>query len=483
MTRTKATRTESRGAPATPARAGAALAGLVVAALLAGGGAPARAAGPDTSEGAADLDALVAEGLAANRALRGERLALRAAEAAVTEAAAGYLPTVTVNARLSDRTGRITDFGALVNPAFGALNQLLGRDAFPTDVDLRLPQRQETSLRVAQPILEPRVPAAWRIRAGQRDAQRGVLEAAERRLAADLRVGYLQYARALRLAGLYDSTLVLVNEAVRVQEALLAEGKATPDQVLRARADRSEFEQKRLEAGRLADAARQAMNARLGRPIDAPLERLAPDALGLGFTVSLDSALASARAARGELAAARGGVRAARGQRALADAGYWPSLVGVVDWGVQGERYDFGRGEDYRVASLVLQWTLFNGGQREAQRARAVAELERARTAARDAAEQVDLDVRVAWQAAAVSREALASARARLAEARRTHELVARRHALGAASLLEMLDARTAWTAAAVNEAFTTYDHLERCAELDRAAALDPVRATAGGPR
>jgi outer membrane protein TolC len=114
-----------------------------------------------------------------------------------------------------------------------------------------------------------------------------------------------------------------------------------------------------------------------------------------------------------------------------------------VDWGVQGEEYRFERGEDYRVASLALQWTLFNGGQREAQVHGAAAALRDARTQAEEAAAQVELDVRVAWQGAAVAREALQGARDRHAAARRTWELVARRHAIGAASLLELLDART----------------------------------------
>jgi outer membrane protein len=427
-----------------------------------------------TARAAEGLDRLVAEGLAANRGLRQERLALQGSEAAVREALGQYLPSVSLNARISDRSGNITDVGKLINPAFGALNRLMGQAAFPTDITMKLPTREEASLRLTQPLIEPHIPAAWQIRAGLRDAQRGAVAGAERNLAAGIRLGYLQYAKALRLVELYDSTLILVGEVTRVQEALLDNGQATPDQVLRARADQSEMEQRKLDAARLADAARQSLNVLLGRPVDAPLEQLTDRQLGLELSVPLDSALALAQAGRAELIQARGGVRAARGQQALAGAGYLPSLIGVVDWGVQGEKVDLKGNDDYLVASLVLQWSLFDGGQREARRQEARAEAERARSMQADAAEQIALEVRTGWEAARVARASLGSAQDRLSAARRTFELVARRHANGAASLLELLDARTSYTDAGLNEIFSTYDYWQRCAEFDRAAALYP---------
>jgi outer membrane protein TolC len=460
----------------------AALAAWVLAAVLVAlpGSVPWQSS---TAQAAGGLDALVREGLSANRSLQQERLALDGSDAEVREAARQYLPSVTFNARLSDRSGNVTDLGSLMNPAFGALNQLLGERAFPTDIALKLPSRQETSLRLTQPLVEPRIAAAWRIRSGARDVQRGAVQAARRRLAADIRIGYLQHARALRLVELYDSTLVLVDEVVRVEESLLRNGAATPDQVLRARADRSETEQKEREAQRLADASRQSLNALLGRPIDARLDPIADDELGLDLTVPLDSALVHAGLSRPELAQARGGERVARGELALANAGYVPSVVGVLDWGVQGEKYRFNQDEDYLVASLVMQWTLFDGGQREARRQQAHAEVERARTAERDAAELVALDVRTAWEAASVARDALAGARERHAAARRTYELVVRRHANGAASFLELLDARTNFTNAGLNRLFSTYDYWQRCAELDAAAALYPEPSMIEGDR
>ena len=442
---------------------------------VAGGARPARAA--------ATLDALVNEGLAANRSLRADRLALEREQASVTEAAGLFLPSLAANGRISDRTGNIFDLGRLVNPAYAALDQLTHSTMFPTDIDLKLPTREEATLRLTQPLVDLRLPANWRIRAGLRDVQRAATGAATRRLAADLRMGYLDYVRATRLTQVFDSTRVLVDEVVRVQESLLAHGMATPDEVLRARADRAEIVQRRDDAARLADAARQAFNQRLGRTIDAPLPLLSDDALGIAAPPALDSALALARAGREELAQAQGGVRAAGGAVSLASARYLPALAAVVDWGVQGERIRRGDGSDYRVATLVVQWPIFDGGQREAQRHAASADLAAARTRAADTATLVELDVRTAWQAAQVARLALEPARERLAASRRAWEMVERRRANGTATLLDVLDARTTYTNAGLNEVMTTCEYWQCCAELDRAAARYPDRSSTAGGR
>ncbi len=443
-------------------------------------GAKLQAAGPDLRLAGAEtpapngLDSLVVEALRANGDLAEERLSVRQADADLSEAKRGYWPSLALSARLSARSGNIIDLGRLVNPADAALNGLLHQDLFPTNVDLKLPARQETAFRVTQPLLALEVPAAVTARSGLLEATNAASAAEERRLAAEVRTGYLEYAKALRLAELYDSTLILTKEAVRVEQSLLSHDRATPDQVLRAQADQSDIEQRRLEAERLADLARQSCNLLLGRPVDAPLARLPDRDLRLEPGISLDSALARAEARREELAEARGGIRAALGQRAAARAEAWPDLIAALDWGVQGESYRFGPNDRYTVGSLVLQWTLFDGGRREARRSEANTALARSRQAELDAKTRVELDVRTRWQAAAVAHDAESAARARLKAARRSYELVARRHEAGAASLLELLDARTNFTAAAVNEAVTTYEEAERCVDLERAAALYP---------
>jgi outer membrane protein TolC len=82
--------------------------------------------------------------------------------------------------------------------------------------------------------------------------------------------------------------------------------------------------------------------------------------------------------------------------------------------------------------------------------------------------------VRLAWQAAAVAKQAIETAAAQSDAADRTYQLVRRRAEEGLASPLELSEARVSRTAAQLNAVFTTYDYYLRRIELDRAAALYP---------
>jgi outer membrane protein TolC len=417
------------------------------------------------------LDPLVREAVRNNLGLRQERLEDARSEAAVRQARGLYLPAVSLDARYS-RTSGVLDIGELVNPAYAALNQLTRSDAFPTDVDARLPLAQETKLRLTQPIFQPAVRENHRLARTLRGLQGAELAAATRRLAADVQGAYLAHASAARVVETYRATLPLLDENLRVNERLVAHGRATSEGVYRARAERSGTLQELAEAEARRDAAARGLNFLLGRPLDAAVEVLPDSALDARPDVPLEEALRTALARREELAQADFGIRAAESQGRLARASGLPGVSLAVDYGVQGQRYRFGADDDFAVASLVLQWSVFNGGQDAARSQAARLDAERARARRAELERAVEMQVRGAWEAAATARAARAAADDRLAAARRTFELVSRRWEEGIAPHIEFVDARTAYTAARLNAVLTLYDHALRRVELERAAAL-----------
>ncbi|MES3034351.1 MAG: TolC family protein [Gemmatimonadota bacterium] len=424
------------------------------------------------------LDALVAEGLAGNPLLRARELALSRDGAAVTEARGRFLPSLTANARASALTGT-PNLGALINPAYAALNQLLGQQAFPTDVNLTLPQRQEATLRLAQPLFEPRVLEGYRIARALRAASAADRDATRRQLAADIQTAYLQYARASRAADLYAATVPLLDEALRVSDRLLSAGRVTPDNVLRARAEQSAVVQQRDAAQQLADAARQQLNYLTGRALDAPLLLFADSLLGFEsrFDAARDLPIAQARAQRSreELVQLDRSFDATQGQRRLARAAFLPSVNLALDYGFQGSSIRVGRNSDFGVASVVLSWNLFNGGQDRARMEQAALDGAQLQARRDDVARSIALQVRVAHDAAVVARTAIATATDRLDAATRTFQLVQRRYGEGLASQLELLDARTALTSAQLSRLITSYDFYQRVVEFERATAISPL--------
>ena len=421
------------------------------------------------------VDAYIRQALRANLSLAQTQLDEDRADAAVREARALRLPSLAFSTRRTRTDGGL-DLGTLVNPAYRALNQLTGTSAFPTNVGLTLPFAQETRVRLAQPIFQPAIGAGVRAASAERDAQSAEVRAAARRLAAEVQTSYWAIASATRVAELFRATLPLVDENVRVNERLLANGTVTPEAVLRSRAERSEVVQQLADAEQRASAALRSFNLLLDRPLDASVELLSDSALALVVdttaNLTLDVLLQHARAARDELREADFAIAAASAQEKAATAAFLPTVAVALDYGVQGNTYRFDREHDALAASVVVEWNLFNGGRDEARRQQAAIGESRARGARTEVARRSELDVRQADVALPVARAGIGTARDRVAAARRSFELVTRRHAEGMASQIEFIDARTAYTRAELNLILTRQSYAVRAAELERAAAL-----------
>ena len=430
------------------------------------------AAAPHAARAQGDpLGGYVRQAMENNLSLRQERLSAERSSAAVREARGLLRPSFSFDARYSERHGGM-NLGDLVNPAYAALNQVTGTTQFPTDVDARLPLAQETRIRIAQPLLAP---AAWenqRLRRTLADLDGAALGTATRQLAADVQTAYLDYARSARVVELYRNTLPLLHENLRVAERRVEHGTATPDAVLRARAERAETEQALAEAEGRSTAALRRFNFLLGRELDTPVEVLADSALAYPMTLAEEDVVRSALAGREELTQGDAGVRAAESQVRLARAGQLPTVALAVDYGIQGNAYRFGKDDDFAIASLVVSWNTWNGGQHGARREQARLDADRARSRREEIGRQVELQVRTAYRGAQVARGAIATAEERLAAAERTYQLVARRWQEGIAPQIELLDARTSFTAAGLNLILTRYEYAARWVELERAAAL-----------
>ena len=295
------------------------LGALVVAVVAGAAGADPR---PDPLAG------IVAEALRANLSLAQERLAARRADAEAREARALFLPTVTAQTRLT-RINDVLDLGTLINPAYAALNQLTGGDRFPTDLSLTLPQAHESKLELVQPLFNETVRANDALARARRDGRWAATAAAARRLAADAQVAYLQQAAARRAVEVFEASLALVSENLRVTEHLLEAGRALPEAVHRARAERADVEQQLAEARERALAAARAFNQMLVRPLDTAIEVVPDSAFDLPLGLSADASVAHALAAREELVQIDAGVRAAQSARRIATAAFIPSLAPI----------------------------------------------------------------------------------------------------------------------------------------------------------
>jgi outer membrane protein TolC len=298
-----------------------------------------------------------------------------------------------LSARYSELRGEVLNLGTLINPVYSTLNQLLQAQAFPTNIDLRLPQQRETKATLLQPVFHPEILYNYRIHAKLRDAEAAHKQAFKRQLVAGIKTAYFNYAKTVRVVELYR------------QEAAQNDAKVR----------REEFQQLRV------------------------------------------------------------GIGAAEAAVKVHTSSFLPNLSLGVDYGFQGNEYDFGANQDYLVVSLVAQWNIFNGFQDAARRQQASLEVSRLRTQLDELENQIALQVRITFNDAAVAKAAIATANDRLASAQKSFALVAKKYAQGAAAQVEYIDARTAFTNAGINQIITAYDYYIKYAQLERAAGLYPI--------
>jgi len=446
------------------------------------------------------LDRYVREGLAQNLALKQQTFDFDQSQLAVSEARGRLLPSAGIDARYSRAGGgRTIDFpvGQLLNPVYGTLNTMLESQgqpgSFPIIVDEQInflrEREQETKLRVVQSLFQPALRHNLRIQSNLSEAQGAAVGSSKRDVVAQVKAAYFNVLKAEQVVDIFAATEALVAENKRVNERLHANGKVTIDAVYRAETEVLAVAQQKAEAEKNQNLAASYFNFLLNRPLDTPIEKmnhetLFPDPdMPLLLPASQETSLdydhehlaAHALTTRDELSQLSSSLDAARANVNLAESAYLPNVSLVLDYGIQGNTYNFGNDADFWMGSVVLQWNLFDGFQKRTRRQQARIQRNKLETQREEVQQQIRLQVQEAHDNMEVARKSIQTAQQRLQSSRQTFRLVARKYQEGMTNQVEFIDARTELTNAELNLTITQYDLLTRLAELERAAALYPL--------
>jgi outer membrane protein len=440
---------------------------------------------------AAVIDDYVAQGLGSNLALQIQSLEINRSQAALEAARARFLPELAFATRYSrNEGGREVNLqiDTLLNPVYSTLNDLLaaqGRPAAfpslsPQSFAFARPEEQDSRVTLRQPLYVPAVPAAVRAQSALLDVSSAAQIAFARRLKRDVAIAYLNWQRAGNAAAIVDASRQLLAENLRVNESLYRNGKVTQDRPLRARAELLGVEQQLAEARNGVSQAQSYMNFLLNRPLETALEPSDPG-VSLASTAQKLAALQDqALRQRPEVQQAESARRAAEARIDVVRAARKPTLALGVDAGIQGERYEFGRGSNFSTISLVFNWTIFDGGARRADVDAARVGQRQARLQEEQLASQIQLEVQQALDRLNTATESLATAAARADAARAAFRIAGRKRDEAVISAVEFIDARAALTSAELALSSTRFDVLARQAELDYATAAG--RLPVGSP-
>jgi outer membrane protein TolC len=444
------------------------------------------------------LQQIVDEALTANLQLRASGATVQQRLAALDQARARYLPAIDFAARYSVADGgRTIDIpvGDLLNPVYETLDQMLVAQGQPPQFPrvsnqsiefLRSPE-QETRILLQQPIYEPRIGPAV-------DASRAQVSRAEADLAAlrsqvirDVKQAYYGWLAADQAVAVLDATLEATRANLAANESLYRNGRVTRDLVYRAEADVLEIEQQRLATVSRVRIARSYVNLLRNAPLAQPLPRASLDAAAIErFRGRLVRTLAGrqldarqlqdlAGQRRQELKSLDAAIAAGLAQQDLARAAFKPTLGLGAEAGIQGTDYGFEDEDRYVLAALVLRFNAFRGGADRAALEEARALTAQLRATRDLAGQQVRLEVQQALETFEVAEASLDTASKRVEAAAGAFQIISRKRDLGQVNQAEFIDARRAYTDAALNVTRVRAEYLARLAELEFAIG-DPRR-------
>ena len=437
------------------------------------------------------IDSYVDEGLRSNLSLQSQTLEVERNLAALDAARARFLPAFGLEARYTRADGGreiSIPVGTLFNPAYATLNELLAaqgqapRFGMIDDQSIQFirEREQDTRVTVRQPIYAPAIPAAVRAQNAQLEASELGRIALARKLKRDITVGYLDWLRATNAAQIVQASLALLQENLRVNDSLFRNGKVTQDQVLRARAELLAVEQQLRESQNTTSQAQSYLNFLLNRSLSEPLEVADVSGEMQRTAHDLGSLRTAAISNRPEIAQLDRTVKAAESQIQIARSDLKPTLSLGVDAGTQGEQYEFGRGSNFAMVSLLLNWQFFDGGANRAEVRGARAVARQAATRRDEISRQIQLEVQQALDRLVTATDSLDTAKARVEAARAAFRIASRKRDEGVINQVEFIDSRSTLSSAELNLNVTTFEVFARQAELDYATAAGRLPLSIG---
>jgi outer membrane protein TolC len=420
------------------------------------------------------LEQYIKDGLQHNLALQQKQDNYEKSLVALREAKSLFYPSVSLNARYTvAEGGRIIEFpvGDLLNPVYQTLNQLTGNANFPMlenqEFPFYRPHEQETKIVVVQPIINTQVYYNKKIQQELSATSKTDAEVYKGHLIKEIKAAYYNYLKAERLYALLLNTRKLVEENIRVNESLFANDKVTVDAVLRAQAELSKLEAQIADAEKMVKISAAYFNFLLNRPHETKIiiDTLVEKDIWL-FTE--EETVSQAATNRSELLMLEQYSRAADLNYKMNQHNRLPTLLGMAEYGFQGEQYKFNADNDYMMASLVLRWNIFSGFHnnskvKEAKIQKSMFEKQYAETKSK-----IELEARQAWYDMQASLKAIDASQKQSDALKKAFEIIGKKYQEGQASLIEFIDARTMMTNADENLIINRYDYLIKKAELER---------------
>lgn len=425
------------------------------------------------------LDSYIQQGLESNLSLQQIKADYNRSLQALRSARGLFYPNVGINARYTvARGGRIIDFpvGDLLNPVYSTLNFLTESDLFPTIENAEFAfyreKEHETKVTLVQPLINSKIYYNYRIEREKSTLQLTDITIYKRELIKEIKSAYYNYLKTVYLLRLVDETEELLKENLRVSRSLFENDKVTTDVVYRSEAELQKVYLGKAEAQKGNQTARAYFNFLLNKPLDSDIQVFEYNEVPqLSLVDNFKSEVSNGISSREEVEQLATMSAINESYLKLARSSNYPNVLFAFDYGFQGEEYSFTKDDDFLLASLVLQWPLFEGFRNRAEIQRAKIARHQIELKKEELENQIELQIINSYYELEEAIEAVRAAEIQVKASEKAFDVVSEKYRIGQSQLIEFTDARTTMTKSKQNLIIALFEYKIREAELERVTA------------
>jgi outer membrane protein len=404
------------------------------------------------------LDRAVAFAIEHQPSLRGAEANVRASDAGLRQATAGFLPSVAFSAS-DTRTGGTV----LVNPAFPPTQRTYSSYSAAISGNLTVWDFGKTSGRVSQTGYLS-------------DAARGDYASALEILAVNTEVAYVAFLQARRVVAVNEEALASTSHHLAQARAFYLTGRRPQLDVTKAEVDSLNANVNLIQARNAFRLAKLQLENTMG--VHPPNEYAVVDSFTLPVTfTTLPEARAAALRNRPEIAAAQARVESATAGVTAAWGQHLPTiaLFGGYTWAA----FDFPLFSRWN-AGVTFTLPIFQGFALDAGVELAAANRDIAQSTLDVLREGVLLEAEQEWLAVREASERAVATAKLVQESAENLNLVERQYAAGVATALDESDARLTLSNSEITDIQAEYDYRTGLVRLRRAMGLSVIPGSAG---
>ncbi|MCF1752183.1 TolC family protein [Mariniradius sediminis] len=418
------------------------------------------------------LDLYIQEGLQNNLVLRDKTISLDQSYLALKDAKSFFLPQIDFGANYTLAAGGraiVIPLGDLLNGVYASLNTLMDQQLFRPLQNVEeqfMPNNfYDARFRVSYPIINPDLHFNKQIKRESVKLQEYEIDIYRAELTKNIKQAYYKYCLASTAVDILKASKVLVEQNLRDNKSLLANGKGLPAQVLRAESEVENINAQLIDAENRMKNAAYYVNFLLNRNLESEVifeKQLIDTAYLTALTETTDfsnrSEIQQINTAKG----IQGTVLKMNQMFAV------PRLNTFADFGMQGFDFDYSEKSRYILFGVNMTVPVFQGGRNRNNIQRAQNELERLDYKSDLLDQSIEMALRSSKNNIQAAQAAKNSAETNLRSATSYLRLVDRGYREGTFSLIEFLDARNQFTQSELKLTLADYTLLSAIADLER---------------